>query len=255
MNQKDYYGILGLSKDAPKEVVDGAFRALARKYHPDVNKSSDAEEKFKEINEAYQILSDKDKRKAYDDSLNIPPVMEGRQSLTKGLVSDRGRTDRTKVPSSASLELFNNDWPLLAAMIQLRVYWSKVKVGYETGVYRLIKIKDDNFRIEVKPNEWGIESGGTSFVDVTQLSVLKTPNMVSIYLSNLKDLAGAIAMGDDPSRTNLWVINSYVKDMGNKSRFGRPVIVTFSQLDDLRKQEAKATLLKENSYLLKGKER
>lgn len=64
---KDYYGTLGVDKDASAEAIKKAFRKLARKYHPDVAKDAPAaEEKFKEINEAYEVLSDPDKRSKYD---------------------------------------------------------------------------------------------------------------------------------------------------------------------------------------------
>jgi DnaJ-class molecular chaperone len=67
MDYKDYYKVLGVSKEATTEDVKKAFRKLARKYHPDVNPGDKkAEEKFKEINEAYEVLSDPDKRKKYD---------------------------------------------------------------------------------------------------------------------------------------------------------------------------------------------
>lgn len=66
MAQRDYYEILGVGRDASGEDIKNAFRQLARKYHPDVSKEPDAEEKFKEINEAYAILSDPEKRTKYD---------------------------------------------------------------------------------------------------------------------------------------------------------------------------------------------
>lgn len=66
MTDRDYYEILGVSKGASSEELKASFRRLARQYHPDVNKSADAEERFKEINEAYAVLSDQDKRAAYD---------------------------------------------------------------------------------------------------------------------------------------------------------------------------------------------
>ncbi len=68
MDYKDYYGILGVSPNADKKVIQKTFRQLARKHHPDVNPGNkDAEEKFKTINEAYQVLSNTDKRKKYDE--------------------------------------------------------------------------------------------------------------------------------------------------------------------------------------------
>lgn len=66
MDKRDYYEVLGISRNASKADIKSAFRNLARKYHPDVNDAPDAEENFKEINEAYGVLSDDDKRAAYD---------------------------------------------------------------------------------------------------------------------------------------------------------------------------------------------
>ena len=66
MSQRDYYEVLGVARNATPDELKSAFRNLARKYHPDVNKAPDAEERFKEINEAYAVLSDADKRAAYD---------------------------------------------------------------------------------------------------------------------------------------------------------------------------------------------
>src|SRR5437773_10034893 len=65
---KDYYQILGVSRTATEEEIRKAFRKLARQYHPDVAKNkAQAEEKFKKINEAYEVLSDPAKRKKYDE--------------------------------------------------------------------------------------------------------------------------------------------------------------------------------------------
>ena len=64
--KKDYYEILGVSRNATQEEIKEAYRKLALKYHPDVNKSKEAEEKFKEITEAYAVLSDPEKRRQYD---------------------------------------------------------------------------------------------------------------------------------------------------------------------------------------------
>lgn len=64
--KKDYYEILGIKKGSSAEEVKKAYRKMSKKYHPDLNKSEDAEERFKEVNEAHEVLSDSEKRKLYD---------------------------------------------------------------------------------------------------------------------------------------------------------------------------------------------
>ncbi len=66
MDYKDYYATLGVKKDASQDEIQKAYKKLARKFHPDVNKDSQAEVKFKEIGEAYEALKDPDKRQKYD---------------------------------------------------------------------------------------------------------------------------------------------------------------------------------------------
>lgn len=66
MSKRDYYDILGLSRSADSDAIKKAYRQLVRKWHPDVNKSEDAEKRFSEIQEAYDVLSDAEKRKQYD---------------------------------------------------------------------------------------------------------------------------------------------------------------------------------------------
>src|SRR5271167_781635 len=66
MKYKDYYEILGVTRGSDADEMKRAYRKLARKFHPDVSKEKNAEEKFKEVQEAYEVLRDPDKRAAYD---------------------------------------------------------------------------------------------------------------------------------------------------------------------------------------------
>ena len=66
LEKRDYYEVLGLSKGASDDEIKRAYRKMAKKYHPDINKEADAEAKFKEINEAYEVLSDPQKKATYD---------------------------------------------------------------------------------------------------------------------------------------------------------------------------------------------
>ncbi len=78
MKYKDYYAILGVKREATADDIKNAYRRLARKYHPDVSKEKDAEEKFKEMAEAYETLKDAEKRAAYDQLGSHAPGQEFR---------------------------------------------------------------------------------------------------------------------------------------------------------------------------------
>src|SRR5689334_11953594 len=64
--KRDYYEILGVAQSASDEEIKAAYRKMAKKYHPDLNKEADAADQFKEVNEAYEVLSDRQKRSTYD---------------------------------------------------------------------------------------------------------------------------------------------------------------------------------------------
>ena len=87
----DFYDLLGVSRDADADTLKRAYRQQARKYHPDVNKEAGAEDKFKEIGKAYEVLSDSQKRARYDQFGDC---------LLYTSPSPRDRT-RSRMPSSA----------------------------------------------------------------------------------------------------------------------------------------------------------
>jgi curved DNA-binding protein len=91
MTFKDYYGILGLSKEASDDEIKRAYRKLARQYHPDINKQAGAEEKFKEVNEAYEVLKDPDKRAKYNAYGNDWDKRGGTWNREEGAQSRRQR--------------------------------------------------------------------------------------------------------------------------------------------------------------------
>src|SRR6201996_3852358 len=85
---RDYYEVLGVDRNASSDEVQRAYRKLARQYHPDVNKDPAAEDRFKEVNEAYHVLSDPDTRKRYDrfgeDFRKVPEDWEERAGAGAG---------------------------------------------------------------------------------------------------------------------------------------------------------------------------
>src|SRR5258706_11457910 len=99
-DRRDFYEVLGVERDAKPDEIQRSYRKLARTYHPDVNKDPAAEERFKEISEAYDVLSDPDTRRRYDafghDFRQVPERVDPAayaRSRAGGARSARGRAD------------------------------------------------------------------------------------------------------------------------------------------------------------------
>ena len=100
MSKRDYYEVLGLSKGASKDEIKKAYRKLARQYHPDVNNEPGADEKFKEISEAYEVLSDDEKKAHYDQFGHVDP----NQGFGGGFTSDFGGEKEVQVTKEENCE-------------------------------------------------------------------------------------------------------------------------------------------------------
>lgn len=92
MDENDYYQIMGISRNANEKDIKMAYRRLARKYHPDLNKEPDAESKFKELGEAYEVLKDPEKRKIYDQYGKNPGFNPHAQTASSGPAYDQYQT-------------------------------------------------------------------------------------------------------------------------------------------------------------------
>ena len=105
MEFKDYYGILGVERGASDDEIRRSYRKLARKYHPDVSKESDAEARMRDVNEAYDVLRDREKRQAYDNlAAGVSPDggFQPPPGWDEGFEFHRGRRPATRRNSASS---------------------------------------------------------------------------------------------------------------------------------------------------------
>jgi len=134
---KDYYKILGVSRDASSEDIKKAYRKLARRYHPDLNPGNkEAEEKFKEIQEAYEVLSKEDKRKAYD--------MYGSAGFQPG--SERTTWRWSESPSEGGVRFSFGDFGGFSGFEDI---FSEIFGTRETVVGRARRARDIEYEIEI----------------------------------------------------------------------------------------------------------
>ncbi len=117
MEYKDYYQLMGVERTATQDEIKRAYRKLARKYHPDVSKESDAEIRFKEVGEAYEVLKDPEKRAAYDQlganwkagqDFNAPPDWDAGFEFGGGGFTGRGDSQYREAGSGAFSDFFES---------------------------------------------------------------------------------------------------------------------------------------------------
>lgn len=118
MNKKNPYEILGVSKTAEEKEIRKAFRALAKKYHPDVNPgNAQAEEKFREINQAYEILSDEKKREKLDRELEAG-VGQDATAFQGGFTAGKGQNTRKSNSNKSKTSYGNMDFQKFDGMFE-----------------------------------------------------------------------------------------------------------------------------------------
>lgn len=220
MPSRDYYEILGISRTASSDEIRQAFRKLARKYHPDSTTEGNkiaAEEKFKEVNEAYSTLSSPDKRTRYDRFGNSSSETATPQSSPTRKEGGNTTKPKTEVDFGGQFggldidslfgkgDIFSSmfgfgqkpigkdeqgwffaipqeDIKLLSAMYKLRVEASEGKRGmvYDTEVYRVSLQPNDECRVQVRPNHWRTAQGEIRTSKYGQYEVIDSNKPIDI---------------------------------------------------------------------------
>ncbi len=152
--KKDYYQILGVDRNASFDEIKKAYRKLAQKYHPDVNKSKEAEERFKEINEAYQVLSDPEKRKIYDQFGSVNFGQDFSSSGTRGFDFSDIFSEFESFFSSDPFEgifdiFFKREVP---TVVELSISFREAVFGCEKEIY----LKGEKLKVKIPR---GVDTG------------------------------------------------------------------------------------------------
>ncbi len=148
MEYKNYYAVLGVKKQASEKDIRQAFRRLARQYHPDVNPNNkEAEEHFKEINEAYEVLSDPEKRRRYDE---MGADWERYQDYQRAQPQGRGGSSTERMQSADLDDLFGDEIPYSDFFQQL---FGRAGQGRGSSTRRPVRGQDLEAGVEVTLEE------------------------------------------------------------------------------------------------------
>ena len=139
---KNYYEILEVDKNASEEVIEKAYKTLAKKYHPDLQNNSDCQDKMRQINEAYEILSNDFKRREYDEKIK-------RQSVSieeyNRIIQENNRLKKDLKRVANQREMSQNQERLEEMSIMQR-YYEQIKKADSGGIEKQKKTEKDTFR-------------------------------------------------------------------------------------------------------------
>jgi curved DNA-binding protein CbpA len=215
----DYYKVLGVVRSATAEEIKSAFRKLAMEYHPDVTKLPDGEDRFKEVNEAYSVLSDVNKRAGYDRSFPSRNVEGGRNNNRREPVNDFSSV--VNGPNPFVDTIHNNPYSSQKTLKELKIPFIEarlleaarlvVKNGgdcyVDTGFYR-IGIKEGMWDLSMKLHRWQ-EPDEHGFIVFDRDDVT--------YIRPALDLVpwSEISNYDEQARSSLGIPESYVRCIGS----------------------------------------
>lgn len=249
---KNYYEILGVKKDANADTIKQAYRSLARKYHPDVNKNKGAEEKFKEITEAYEVLSDEKKRKAYDNpnfggfgngfSSDFNDIDFGDFFSQFGTSGFNGFNKNYSRPMKTELEISFND-SVLGAKKYITINGESFEVDIKSGVVNNQEISVTNNKKTLKAvikitksNEY--ERDGDDLIKEIQIPLKTALFGGKIEFDTPKEKGLKITIGENIKNGGLirvkgkGIYNSYSKNQGNLFLRVKVILPNINTLDD-----------------------
>lgn len=261
MSAPDYYRVLGVDKHATADEIKAAYRKLARKYHPDVNKTAEAETRFKEINEAYEVLSDPKKKNTYDSYGNATIAYNTNgtnvdwedilESIRGGFWRDdfeSARSQRTPANMHASMEVSLPD--LLRGskqQVKLRVNGKQktvtINIPPTNDIHTSFKLKglgsnggDLFLEIEAKiPEEW--ETDGVSItapLDIPFYTAI-TGGSVAYVLPRGKKIKVKIPMGTKEGNKFAFEGEGITGNCYLKARITVPDNLTIDEIENIRK--------------------
>ena len=128
-DKRDYYEVLGVEKSASPSELKNSFRRLARKYHPDRSTEADAEDRFKEIQEAYAVLSDEQKRAQYDRFGHDGPQVPRLADLVEGVSTSTSKTSSEGISSP----LFSGGVPVVEPLVEDPIFFCAIRSHWKTS--------------------------------------------------------------------------------------------------------------------------